>query len=84
MIPRELRWEGDTRAHARVLTPAQRSELFDILTELATGPIPPRIPALRDDYVPEVYELHGTGFLLKAALYPEQVRVWVLRQYREE
>lgn len=38
MIARQLRWEGETRAYARALTSEQRSELFDILTELATGP----------------------------------------------
>ncbi len=78
MTLRAVIWEPPTHEIATQMPERVRCLLLTLVTDLATGPIPPK-DALSDAHIPEAYEIHTSQLTVKFTIYDDEVRILVLR-----
>ncbi|MFC7330833.1 type II toxin-antitoxin system RelE family toxin [Marinactinospora rubrisoli] len=78
MTIRSVLWTPDAQQAARKLPRRLREQVRDHLAALATGPIPPP-GALPDLDVPDAYHVVTAELTMIVGVYPDEVRVWIVR-----
>ncbi|MFW5420443.1 hypothetical protein J0910_27895 [Nocardiopsis sp. CNT-189] len=81
---REVVWAPEALKAAQAAPAEHRRRLRDVLAALAIGPVPPapESNALPDLELPDTHHLRTEAMRLVAGVYPDRVRVWLIRPRR--